>query len=98
MTETPVLMPLDMPFTEAQMANIRLGFIPVAMEQKWFACFADSALHIYRSWTGFYLFRVHFEPNAGGLHATHAEINMDPAFFNGSQEEARSSLLAELSY
>ncbi len=54
MTETPVLMPLDMPFTEAQMANIRLGFIPVAMEQKWFACFADSALHIYRSWTGFY--------------------------------------------
>ncbi|HPU81895.1 hypothetical protein, partial [Accumulibacter sp.] len=30
--------------------------------------------------------------------ATHAEINMDPAFFNGSLEDARSSLLAELNY
>jgi type III restriction enzyme len=45
-----------------------------------------------------YMFRVHFEPKAGGWRATHAEINMDPAFFNGSLEDARSSLLAELNY
>lgn len=97
MTEMPVLMPLYMPFTEAQMANIRLGFIPVAMEQKWFTYFADSALHTYRSWTGFYMFRIHFEPRAEGWRATHAEMNMDPAYFNGSLE-ARGSLLAELNY
>lgn len=50
MTEMPVLMSLYMPFTEARMANIRLGSIPFAMEQKWFTYFADSALHIYQSW------------------------------------------------
>lgn len=98
MTEMPVLMPLYLPFTEAQMANIRLGYVPVAMEQHWFAYFADSALHIYRSWTGFYMFRIHFEPKADGWRATHAEINMDPEYFDGSLEEARGSLLAELNY
>ena len=98
MTEMPVLMPLYIPFTEAQMTNIRLGYVPVAREEKWFAYFADSALHIYRSWTGFYMFRIHFEPRADGWRATHAEINMDPEYFDGSLEEARASLLAELNY
>lgn len=45
-------LPLSLRFRDEQMANIRQGFIPPAMEYKWFCYFEGETLHLYRSWTG----------------------------------------------
>lgn len=73
-----VRLPLDFTLTAEQADAIRLGFIPSAQEEKWFACFQDNTLYQYRSWTDFCIDQIHFEPEGDGLRATHAIVNRDP--------------------
>lgn len=73
-----VRLPLDFTLTAEQADAIRLGFIPSAQEEKWFACYQDNTLYQYRSWTGFCIDQIHFEADGDGLRATHAIVNRDP--------------------
>ncbi|MEE3508525.1 NUDIX domain-containing protein [Pseudomonas sp. 10C3] len=65
---------------------IRLGFIPSKMEEKWFAYFADNTLYQHRSWTGYCIDQIHFVTYAGGLRATHAEVNRDPEQYESTDD------------
>lgn len=89
---------INLRLTARQFSNLQLGLVPQAMEQKWFAYFSDNVLHMFRSWTGFHQFRVYFVPQAEGAVATVAEANMDRAFFQGTEEEAKAMLLGVLQY
>lgn len=62
-------------FTPEQMELLRMGNIPEAMEDKWFWYYEDDKLHIHRSWTGYCIFIVAFEPDSDRLHVT---VNRDP--------------------
>lgn len=73
------LIPLDLRFEGWQAENLKLGFIPRDMEQKWFVCYQDACLFEYRSWTGICVSKVHFLVDGAALHAVWAEANRYPA-------------------
>lgn len=83
---------LDLAFDASQMSNLRLGFIPVDQNQKWFLYFEDNTLHCHRSWTGSKMFEVVFEPAGDGAVARFARVNLDPECHSGTLDEARETL------
>lgn len=86
-----VVLRLDFVLSKAEAERIRWGFIPEAMEDKWFSYFEGNTLFQHRSWTGHCIDRIHFVPEGGGLRATHAEVNRDPEQYQGidDQEDIR---------
>lgn len=70
-----VTLPLNYYFDAAQSKNIKQGFLPSMMEEKWFCYFSDNTLYNHRSWTGYCIDQIHFIPDGDGLRTTHAEVN-----------------------
>lgn len=86
-----VVLRLDFVLSKAEAERIRWGFIPEAMEDKWFSYFEGNTLFQHRSWTGHCIDRIHFVPEGDGLRASHAEVNRDPEQYQGvdDQEDIR---------
>ena len=68
-------------FTPEQMELLRMGNVPEVMEDKWFWYYADNKLHIHRSWTGYCIFIVAFDPCSDLLHVT---VNRDPTQYRST--------------
>ena len=75
------------PFTPQQMAALRHGNIPQAMEDKWFWYMEGDTLFAHRSWTGFCIYRIDFKPDND--HAV--TVNRDPEQYScvSTDEDAR---------
>lgn len=86
-----VVLQLDFVLSKAEAERIRWGFIPEAMEDKWFSYFEGNTLFQHRSWTGHCIDQIHFVPEGDGLRASHAEVNRDPEQYQGvdDQEDIR---------
>ena len=71
------LIPADRQFTLAEINRIKRGFIPMAMEEKWFVFFKRNRLYFHRSWTGYCVFVAHFKRRQDGfvLHLIEANRN-----------------------
>jgi ADP-ribose pyrophosphatase YjhB (NUDIX family) len=69
---------LDLRFDEFAMARIRKGLLPRAMEEKWFAWFEKSCLHLHRSWTGYCIYEVNFVREGDHWRAISATVNSHP--------------------
>ena len=65
---------LSRSFSDAEMAVLRCGHIPSAMEDKWFWYMEGSALFAHRSWTGHCIYRIDFREDS---HHT-VTVNRDP--------------------
>jgi ADP-ribose pyrophosphatase YjhB (NUDIX family) len=77
---------IDVRLDATQAARLRRGFIPKAMEQKWFAYFEDGILYQHRSWTGILIFVTPFTSDGNGLRATQTWVNQDPAQYSVTDE------------
>lgn len=86
---------LDVSLNAQQTASIRQGFIPVAMEEKWFAYFENNILFQHRSWTGFCIDQIHFIDDNDGLRATHAEVNRDSDQYSETDNEVDRQRIEE---
>jgi hypothetical protein len=78
---------IDRGFTREQMARIVLGSLPESMDDKWviYAADDDCALYFHRSWTGAWVYTVHFEAiGDGGARAT--SIVIDPGHRRPDEE------------
>lgn len=93
-----VTVPLGLSFDDSQMENLRHGFIPPAMEYKWFSYFEDGVLHMHRSWSGYKVAEVVFEKGSDGWIAPAMRLAMDPEYFSPPQDEARDLILDELAF
>lgn len=87
---------LDLAYSADEMQRIRLGFIPSAMEEKWFIYFDRDILYLHRSWTGICVFRVHFAPEGDGWRATHAEANRDARQYGGTNDTEDRGLIEDI--
>ncbi len=84
---------IDVRLDANQAERLRRGFIPVAMEQKWFAYYEDDVLYQHRSWTGMLIFVTPFRPDGLGLRATRTLVNQDPEQYSVTDErELRQSV------
>ena len=79
---------LNRAFSDEEMAALRRGNIPQAMEDKWFWYMEGSTLWAHRSWTGYCIYRIDFQED--GRHAV--TVNRDPEQyrFAGIEEEIQS--------
>lgn len=48
-------------FNASQHERLRQGFVPMAMEDKWFIYHENDVLYFHRSWTGQPIYRAHLE-------------------------------------
>ena len=65
---------LDRTFSDGEMAALRCGSIPQAMEDKWFWYMEGATLWAHRSWSGYCIYRIDFRED--GHHAV--TVNRDP--------------------
>ena len=74
MPERHEIFELNRSFSGKEMAALRCGNVPQAMEDKWFWYMEGSTLWAHRSWTGYCIYRV--ELMEGGHHVV--TVNRDP--------------------
>ena len=96
MPEKQVTVPLDLRLTGGQMARIRCGHIPEAMEDHWFMYCDDERIRYYRSWTGNCIFEAAFEASGDGYRVTRLTINQDPEEHKATPEKAAALFAALL--
>jgi hypothetical protein len=61
---------------------ISAGLMPVEMEDRWFIYYESPWLYLHRSWTGFCIYKVRFEPCGDKILATETIVNRDPAQYS----------------
>ena len=64
-------------FTWAEWRELRRGYIPEVMEEKWFIYEGEGTLHLHRSWTGFETYRVTLRPTNDGMEVISASYESD---------------------
>ncbi|NTU81843.1 MAG: NUDIX domain-containing protein [Chloroflexales bacterium] len=95
MPEQRAVLAIERVYTPAELARIRRGSVPRAMEDKWFAFVEGDTLHLHRSWTGCQIYAVTFAARDDGSFIARAEANRDPAQYKQTDDQADSrSLLA----
>lgn len=77
MTPDRKAIPYREEFTAAEMAQIRQGYIPEVMEEKWFVYMEGDWLYFHRSWTGLCVYMVRFERRDGRYAAIEAWADQD---------------------
>ena len=93
------ILPFTRSFSPEEMAHVVRGFIPVAMEQKWFVYYEDGVLRFHRSWTGIEIFRVHLGPapgKAGLWQVQRVDVNRHPHQYSQESEAESQALLQDL--
>jgi len=78
-------------FTQAEMEQIRLGYIPEVMEEKWFIYMEGDWLYLHRSWTGLCVYMIRFKQKGGGFLVVEAWASRDAKKRNwiSSEHDAR---------
>jgi hypothetical protein len=77
--------PLERLYTAAEFTRIAAGRVPEVMEDKWFVFYEEPWLYLHRSWSGFCVFKVRFEPAVGGSRIAGAWAN--PGWFHRETDE-----------
>ena len=65
--DEPKRIEMTLVFNEEEYENLKRGFVPMQMEDKWFIYFEDDWLHFHRSWTGHEVYKAKVE-HTGGEH------------------------------
>lgn len=75
-------------FSDEEMAALRCGNVPQAMEDKWFWYMEGSTLWAHRSWTGYCIYRIDFQEDDDHL----VTVNRDPQQYKsaGIEEDIES--------
>jgi len=57
---------IDLHFTDKQFSKLTKGFVPQAMEDKWFIYFENDELYFHRSWSGYGIYRAKLNKEENG--------------------------------
>ena len=80
-------------FTEQEYGQIRLGFIPESMEDKWFMFTEDDTLYIHRSWTGICIYQLALMKEGTNYLVCQALVNRDESQYSGGDDSYDEKLL-----
>jgi len=84
-------------FNPEEMVQIRRGFFPTDMDQKWFLYFTGDRLRMHRSWTGFVIYDVGFafDPK-GGAYVTDVIVNREREQYSNTDDDEDLKLMEEM--
>lgn len=71
---------------------IARGFVPQAMEERWFVFLSEGRLCLHRRWTGILVYEVEATWRGDRLHLGHVRANRDPAQY-GETEDIRDAAM-----
>lgn len=74
MPQENIVLEIDKVFTEDELAKIKKGFIPEAMEDKWFIFVEEDKVYFHRSWTGTCIYIAHYKVDDQGSATMHKLI------------------------
>ena len=74
---------LNRTFSDKEMAALRCGNVPQAMEDKWFWYMEGSTLFAHRSWTGYCIFQIDFKEDNKHV----VTVNRDPEQYKSTSIE-----------
>lgn len=69
-------------YSNSEYKQIKNGFIPEDMEDKWFIYYKDNWLYFHRSWTGNLIYWIRFERKEDRVHVVESWTNKDPQQYN----------------
>ncbi len=75
------------------MAQIRAGYVPHMMEEKWFIFMEGDRLFLHRSWTGLGVYEATFAPVDGGYVIESAVVTGDRSEYKRSSDQDESLIL-----
>lgn len=61
-----------------ELYRLEVGYIPGAMEDKWFIYFENGWLRFHRSWTGTCIYGLKVQPTPQGGQVAESWVNRDP--------------------
>ena len=96
LTRPEAIPPPARAWTEAEMAQIRLGYIPSIMDEKWFIFMEGDRLFAHRSWTGLGVYEATFAPVDGGYVIESAVVTGNRSEYNRSSDQDESQILEVL--
>jgi hypothetical protein len=88
---TPI--PYVSSFSQAQYETMRQGFVPVEMEDKWFVFWEADSLFFHRSWTGYCVYRVDFQPAADGFQVAWAAVSADVKQYRRDSDQREAEIV-----
>lgn len=80
----------------AEMQAIAVGYVPMDMNDKWFAFMEDDCLYLHRSWTGLGIYEVTFAAKETGFMITSARVESDPESYKRDSAMGERERLRDL--
>jgi hypothetical protein len=96
MTERRTIPPPRRHWSDEDWKRIKLGQVPMEMENKWFAFVEEGLLHLHRSWTGFEIFEAAFARGWRGWRIKTAAVCDDPDIYKRGRDEKETAFLEQL--
>ena len=98
---TPIRQPALIPppqlvLSSSEMQAVASGYIPLDMDDRWFAYMEDDCLRVHRSWTGFGIYEVTFALKETGFMVTSAWVESDPGVYTRESDLEERELLCDL--
>ena len=87
---------LDRVFSNSEMDRIGNGCVPQQMEDKWFIYWDKDELYFHRSWVGFCIYIVRFEPIETGHRMVSARLNRNPKQYGETSDHHDQTLISYL--
>ncbi len=84
---------LERSFTEQDFDQLRRGFIPERMEEKWFIYYEGGILFFHRSWTGFCIFELHLVQDGAVYTVSKIFANRDEHQYTGKDNVYDGNLI-----
>lgn len=73
--------------------QLRIGFVPQSMEDKWFIFAEDDKLYLHRSWTGFCIYQLTLVKEGAGYVVAEALANRDQGQYSGGNDAYDAKLV-----
>ena len=98
---TPIRRPEPIPppqmlLSNAEMQEIATGYVPMDMNDKWFAFMEHDCLYLHRSWTGLGIYEVTFAAKETGFMITSARVESNPESYKRDSAMGECERLRDL--
>jgi hypothetical protein len=92
MPKSHATIPVNRRFSASEIGQIKLGFRPEQMEDRWIIFYEREHLYIHRSWTGYCIYVVRFDESAGYHTARQIQANRNPKQYGVSDDSYDSQM------
>jgi hypothetical protein len=87
---------LQRTFSVEEFEQMRRGFVPERMEDKWFIFCEENTLFFHRSWTGYCIFQLSLKPEETKYVVSELLVNRDEKQYSGTNPQYDVKLLSFL--